>query len=283
MIILFFVLLGILGFFFDKEDDLQDVARIRFFNQAFESGTIVIEQPAPGAPLEAGVPEFDQLEPADQNRFGKETWRRMRRQVFRFVAAVNQGLGDPFEYNETDGRAVVKKIKENTLKYSNPFEITRRGSITTPINSSEAVAKNRPGWRIVSRNLILYLKPGAEARTIDPGEQFACEVGGEFTLGSRSGGSRAGANVTLRIHLESQGDLQGLKLEPQGALQNPTRPSSLNTGSISSGMGARSRYTERTRKLVTLRIRQWVILFSPKSSTDGLFVCKCWAGQRRIS
>jgi cell division protein FtsI/penicillin-binding protein 2 len=201
--------------YLEKESDLQDNERVELFNKAFKDGYIVINQPSPGQPLEPTVVEYSQLTPADQKLYEQKRWDRMRRQTYRFVAAVNQGLGDPFEYGETEeGRSYVVKVKEASLRYNNPFEVKRPGPITTPINSSEEVARSRPGWRIVSKDLVLYLRPDAAPVQVSAAEQYACEVGGEFLLASRSGNGTA-----LRISAEGQGKLQVLKLEARGTDQ----------------------------------------------------------------
>ena len=135
----------------------------------------------------------------------------MQRQTFRFVAAVNQGLGDPFEYKEVEDRSVVDKIKENALRYHNPFEKKRIGPVTTPINSSEEIARKRPGWRIVSKELVLFLRPGSDSINVDSGAQYACEVAGEFILTSKRV-----PDTTLKITTEGQGKLQVIKLESRG-------------------------------------------------------------------
>jgi cell division protein FtsI/penicillin-binding protein 2 len=207
--------------YWETESDLQDNERVELFNKAFKDGYIVINQSAPGQPLEPTVVEFAQLTPADQKLYEEKRWGRMRRQTFRFVAAVNQGLGDPFDYGETeDGRSFVVTVKESSLRYHNPFVEKRSGPVTTPINSSEEVARNRPGWRIVSKDLVLYLKPDAAPVQVSAGAQYACEVGGEFLLASRGGDGTA-----LRITTEGQGKLQVLKLEARSTeqVQRPTQ------------------------------------------------------------
>lgn len=215
-IIIFIFLLAGYGYWLETEDDLQDTQRVALFEQAFKMKAIAISQRSTGGPLIPDVPKYAELPKEIQEGLGKEIdndeWERMRKQTYRFVAAVNQGLGDPFEYEETDGdRARVTKVKEDSLRYHNPFQEVQPGPITTPISSSEVVAHNREGWRIVSRDLVLYLKPGATPKTISAGAQNVSEIGGEFTLASGNS-----PNITLRISTEGDGVRQVLRLDPRG-------------------------------------------------------------------
>src|ERR1044072_3060449 len=87
--------------YFQRESDLEDNERVNLFNSAFKDGYIAISQPSSGQPLEpTTLAEFSELKQSDQKRFGKNRWERMRRQALRFIAAVNQGIGDPFEYRK---------------------------------------------------------------------------------------------------------------------------------------------------------------------------------------
>jgi hypothetical protein len=192
------------------ESDLQDKKRVEMFDRAFKAGYISISQPAPGDPLEPKVEEFSNLKPSDQEYFGENQWSRLRQQIFRFTGAVNQGLGDPFEYKETDDdRAYVTGVKHEALVYQNPFGERHLDYVTTPINSSEQVAQRRQGWRIVSKNLVLYLRPGGgPPMRISTGAQDRCEVAGSFILEARSPSDR-----TLII----SADGRGLQLELPGA------------------------------------------------------------------
>lgn len=205
------ILLGLVSAlygYFETESDMQDNERIQLFNQAFKDGYIIIDQPGAGEPLQPSkVAEFVELQGSDPEKYGKERWNQMRRQVLRFIAAVNQGLGDPFTYEEQGGRSFVVGIVEQSLKYQNPFTVTRRQPITTPINSSEAVARRRPGWRVVSKNTVLYLKPEGEQVTTNPASQPSQEIGGEFILTSAKN-----PGATLKLSTEGQGKLQVLKL-----------------------------------------------------------------------
>lgn len=192
------------------ESDLQDRKRVEMFDKAFKAPYISISQPAPGDPLDPQVEEFSKLKPSDQEYFGEKQWNRLRQQIFRFAGAVNQGLGDPFEYRETDdARAFVTGIKKEALEYQNPFKERRLDYVTTPINSSEQVARRRQGWRIVSKNLVLYLKPGGGPPIrVSPGAQDRCDVADSFILEARSSSDR-----TLTI----SADGRGLQLELPGA------------------------------------------------------------------
>lgn len=199
--------------YFQAESGLEDNARVELFNSAFKDGYIAVNQSSAGQPLEATtIVDFDQLKPADQKKYQKDRWERMRKQTFRFIGAVNQGLGDPFEYRKdiTD-RGVVEKIRDDALRYQNPFVGERASPVTTPINSSEKVAQGRVGWRIVGKDLLLYLKPGGPLRRVASGAQELVEIGGEFEFAGRPN-----LGATLRIRTQGDGVLQSLRLDVSG-------------------------------------------------------------------
>jgi hypothetical protein len=177
------------------ESNLEDEERVRLFGRAFRDGRVAVSQPGPGEPLQVTtLKKFSELPSAEQQSYGKKRWERMGKQVYRFVAAVNQGLGDPFEYEDSDDRAVIVGVKNAALTYLNPFEQPRKESSATPIDPSENVARRRAGWRIVGRDIILFLKPGAPPREVEAGKRFDVVVGGEFTLAS---GGNSGARLRL--------------------------------------------------------------------------------------
>lgn len=193
--------------YFERESSLEDEERVRLFNKAFEDKYIQISQPSAGQPLVPTIANFKALRPPDQRLYGEDRWNRMRRQALRFVAAVNQGLGDPFTYSELEDRAVVLRMKEASLRYLNPFDVAPSAPNITPIHSSEAVARRRAGWRIVSTNLLLYLRPGAAPVTVAADARHTVEIGGEFRLPGR----RNGAVLTIRTL--GEGKLQALSLD----------------------------------------------------------------------
>jgi hypothetical protein len=223
--------------YFGHETDPEDKSRQELYVKAFRAGDIRIWQPAQGAPLEAAVPHYSELRPDRQRAYEKERWERLRQQVFRFVGVVNQGLGDPFEYPKPDDKEYpgqgeplpVKGIKEVSLKYQNPFEGSRAPVVTTPISSSQGVAADRHAWRIVSKDILLLLKPGGgDPVKISSGAKFVCEVGPEFLLASSGN-----PDLQLRVHTDDVSKPQGLRLalqETKGGRKNLT-PEPLQHGS----------------------------------------------------
>jgi hypothetical protein len=225
MRLLTFISLGVvvLGFlcalygYAESESDPEDRERQELYGQAFQAGDISVVQKAQGASLEAIIPRYAELRPDRQRVYGQERWDRMRQQMFRFVAAVNQGLGDPFEYPKPEDAdypkpgepLLVKGVKPASLKYQNPYEAERPLAVTTPISSSQEVARRRRGWRIVSKDLALFLRPGVEEPVeIGPGARFVAEVGSEFLIAS--GGD---PDSKLRISLADPGPTSGVSIE----------------------------------------------------------------------
>jgi hypothetical protein len=72
------------------------------------------------------------------------------------------------------------------------------------------VAERRRGWRIVGKDLTLFLRPGAPGVQVEPGTQYAVLVGGEFTLSANSN-----KKAVLRIHGEAGAPV--LRVEAVGA------------------------------------------------------------------
>jgi hypothetical protein len=203
--------------YWETETDPEDKMRLELYRRAFQAEDIRVWQPAQGAPLEARVPRFSELPPDRQKAYEERRWERLRRQVYRFVAAVNQGLGDPFEYarpgergNPGEGAALVATgVKQSSLKYENPFARGRRPAVTTPINSSQEVARGRHGWRVVSKDIFLYLTRGSGGPIeVNAGAAFVAEVGPEFLLSSSSS-----PGARLRVFLDDDGPTPGVRLD----------------------------------------------------------------------
>ncbi|HEX8179638.1 MAG TPA: penicillin-binding transpeptidase domain-containing protein [Pyrinomonadaceae bacterium] len=223
--------------YFEHETDPEDKQRQELYVKAFQAGDIKIWQPTQGAPLEAAAPQYSELRPDRQRVYEKERWDRLRQQVFRFVGVVNQGLGDPFEYPKVGDKDYpgpgeplpVKGIKETSLRYQNPFEASRTPVVTTPISSSQVVAADRHAWRIVSKDILLLLKPGdGDPVNVSPGAKFVCEVGPKFLLASSGN-----PNLQLSVYADDVSKSPGVRLalqETKGGRKNLT-PEPLQHGS----------------------------------------------------
>jgi len=181
------------------EKRLEDPTAIALLDYGLSKGDIEIVQDSPDRPLEvrkfSALPSPAATRGASGPAFDEERWARVRRLVRQFVAMANWGLGDPFIYERRADSAYVVAFHAADFTYRNPFDSPGEPAPRAPIDTSSAVEGRRPGWRVIGRDMVLFLRSGARA---EPPVQLdyasshgTCSVGGAFFLkGSGGAGLR---------------------------------------------------------------------------------------------
>lgn len=151
------------------EGELSDKNTIKLLDYGLSKRYIRIVQERPGEPLRDVSPERaptqDDLQ-RDQYTgvvFNEEQWQRVKRLVSQSVAIANWGLGDPFGYREENGMREVNSFRASDFDYKNPYLVKRTLPFSnSTITWSQDFNRARRGWHVVSRNLMLILRPDAK-------------------------------------------------------------------------------------------------------------------------
>jgi hypothetical protein len=201
-----------------SEGSLEDPNTLKLLNDAIRRKQIVIAQSRPGLPLEVIDPKpFDKVEPPDDAAiiFNRTQWERALQLARQFKSAANWGLAEPFDYEEQGGVYRVKSILSEGFKYQNPFAATKTRLLDTPVVSSH---KERPaGWLIVSRDLVLLLRPNAVTNELTVGS-FSEEPEGVHT--ARQFIIQSPNRTRLRLSLSSNAEIAVQPLNAQGEAQD---------------------------------------------------------------
>jgi hypothetical protein len=206
-----------------KEGKLEDPNAVALLDYGLSRGYIQIVQQRPDEPLRvtyfksnASPDDFGQTT-GGKVVFTEQQWKRVEKLVRQFVAMANWGLGDPFLYEERgDGTTYVKAFHAADFAYHNPFDLPAMKPVQAVVASSDAVSGRRPGWRIISPEMLLILREGASEDEVvinqgDESSRGACRVGKRFLLKSPDGsalrlsiGSSAVAeDKSTRLQIES--------------------------------------------------------------------------------
>lgn len=139
-----------------NEKALKDSPTTDLFRDSLEQKWVEITQ-EPGRELK---PEFKPL-PSNVKITNKQ-YKRFQDIVRQFVAAANWGLGRPFRYDDlpSGGRRAVS-FDSAAFEYKNPFNEGIAEERRTPIRYSTSVVGLRRGWRVIARELSLFLRPDA--------------------------------------------------------------------------------------------------------------------------
>lgn len=156
-----------LSFTNGREPELTDTNTLRLLRRGIDKHLILIEQASPLQKLTASVEKFEKLNRADFVQIPPQSlvldaqqWDRVERLVNRFVAAANQNRGAAFVYATlTDGTTYATDVLPTLFEYRNPFERVGATDRDAPMISSQTVDSQRHGWRVIGRDLALYLSP----------------------------------------------------------------------------------------------------------------------------
>lgn len=151
------------------EGELSDKNTIKLLDYGLSKQYIQIVQERPGEPLQDVSPQIAPTQvdlQRDQVKnvvFNEEQWQRVKRLVRQSVAIANWGLGDPFGYTRNGEKRYVTSFRAADFDYQNPYLIKRPLPISgSTIAWSQDFDRARRGWHVVSRNLMLILRPDAK-------------------------------------------------------------------------------------------------------------------------
>lgn len=188
----------------DESPHFKDSYTIDLLKRSIEENWVVITQ-QPGGPL---LPQFNP--PPKSARINERQYTRLKRVVRQFVASANWGLGRPFDYDDLEsGVRKATRFNSAAFAYRNPFDNPRPEVYRTPIRTSLEVAGQRHGWRIVGRDLELFLNPDAsleESEIVWSGALVQGETLGAQNLVARQFRLTTPDGNGLRISLGSSAD-----------------------------------------------------------------------------
>lgn len=206
-----------------REGPLEDPNTITLLDYGLSKGYIQITQARPGEPLTITSfnnnpsPQEFMNDPNTKVVFNEEQWRRVGKLVKQFVVLANWGLGDPFLYGRReDGVVYVRAFHAADFTYQNPFDNPVSEPFETNITASSVVDARRRGWRVIGRNMVLFLSETATQEEVrinlgDASSQGVCLIGKKFLLTSpegkalrlSAGSSAVAEDKTERLQLET--------------------------------------------------------------------------------